>query len=131
MPDPIKLPGDTTISKNGIQFRISFDAGFGAKCNAALSKAQTAFSQEVAKTMDKYVPFRNGPLKNSVITASNFEKGELVYNTPYARAQYYLHESGSDLRDGVRGSYWGQRCIADNKDHFEKFARDALGGGLK
>ena len=70
-----------------------------------------------------------------------------MYNTPYARKQYYLHAEGSDLRTfmgnkergqeadkykGLRGSYWGQRAIADHKDEMEKFAHDAakqfLGG---
>lgn len=127
----IDTPGDVTVERNGVRLRLSFDPGFGGKCSAAFSKAQFAFSQEVAKTMDKYVPFRSGVLKNSVLTASDFEHGELVYNTPYARAQYYRRESGTDLRDGVRGSYWGQRCIADNKSHFEQFARAAFGGAMK
>lgn len=58
----------------------------------------------------------------------------LVYNTPYARRQFYLHPEGECLHgeNGLRGSYWGQRAIADHKDELEKFAHDAakqfLGG---
>ena len=53
---------------------------------------------------------------------------------PYARRQYYLHEQGEGLHgdNRLRGSYWGQRAIADHKDELEKFAHDAakqyLGG---
>ena len=63
--------------------------------------------------------------------ASDFKTGLLVYNTPYARKQYYLHEQGTDLHGAKgeterhRGSYWGQRAIADHKDELEKFAHDA------
>lgn len=61
--------------------------------------------------------------------------GILVHNTPYARRQYYLHESGTDLHGDsrLRGSYWGQRAIDANRDELEKFAHNAakefLGGG--
>ena len=52
----------------------------------------------------------------------------------HARRQYYLHEQGAGLHgdNRLRGSYWGQRAIADHKDELEKFAHDAakqyLGG---
>ena len=118
-------------------FKIQFRPGFQADMDARFAKVQYAFSQKVAATIDPYVPFDTGTLKNSVNQASDFKAGLLVYNTPYARAQYYLHPIGqsSELRGGVdrfRGSYWGQRAIADHKDELEKFAHDAarqfLGG---
>ena len=106
--------------------------------DARFARLQFAFSQKVAATIDPYVPFDTGTLKHSVNQASDFKAGLLVYNTPYARAQYYLHPIGqsNELRGGAdrfRGSYWGQRAIADHKDELEKFAHDAarqfLGGG--
>ena len=80
------------------------------------------------------MPFDTGTLKNSVNQASDFKGGKLVYNTPYARRQYYLHTQGQGLHgeNHLHGSYWGQRAIADHKDELEKFAHDAakqfLGG---
>lgn len=118
-------------------FKITFRPGFQADMDARFAKLQLAFSQKVAATVDPYVPFDTGTLKNSVNQASDFKEGLLVYNTPYARAQYYLHPMGqsNELRGGTdrfRGSYWGQRAIADHKDELEKFAHDAakqfLGG---
>ena len=101
-------------------------------------RLQFAFSQKVVDVVDKYVPLETGALKNSVNQASDFKEGLLVYNTPYARRQYYLHERGTDLHGAKgeterhRGSYWGQNAIADHKDELEKFAHDAakqfLGG---
>ncbi len=54
-------------------------------------------------------PFATGTLKNSVNLASKYDEGLLVYDTPYARKQYYLHEQGTCLHGetGLRGSYWG------------------------
>lgn len=119
---------------DGVQMELKWRPDFGAEKTAALQKAQYALAQEAAKLIDSYVPFATGTLKNSVNLASKYDEGLLVYNTPYARRQYYLHEQGTCLHgeNGLRGSYWGQRAIADHKDELEKFAHDAakqfLGG---
>ena len=110
-------------------FKITFRPGLQADLDAGFAKVQY-----VAKTVDPYVPFDTGMLKNSVNQASKFDEGLLVYNTPYARKQYYLHEQGAGLHgdNRLRGSYWGQRAIADHKDELVKFAHNAakqfLGG---
>lgn len=100
---------------DGVQVELKWRPDFGAEKTAALQKAQFALAQEAARLIDSYVPLDTGTLKNSVNTASKFDEGLLVYNTPYARRQYYLHEEGTDLRGdtGLRGSYWGQRALAD------------------
>lgn len=119
---------------DGMQMELKWRPDFGAEKTAALQKAQYVLAQEAAKLIDSYVPLETGTLKNSVNQASNFKEGLLVYNTPYARRQYYLHEQGAGLHgdNRLRGSYWGQRAIADHKDELEKFAHDAakqyLGG---
>lgn len=63
------------------------------------------------------------------------------YNTPYARKQYYLHAEGTDLHTfmgnkergqeadkykGLRGSYWGQRALADVGEHLALFGAKAV-----
>lgn len=118
-----------------VDLKLCFRPGFQADMDAGFQRAQYAFSQQVAKAVDPYVTFDTGTLKNSVNQASDFKGGKLVYNTPYARKQYYLHAQGTDLRGdaGLRGSYWGQRAIAAHKDELIQFARNAvkkeLGGG--
>lgn len=118
-----------------VDLKLRFRPGFQADMDAGFQRAQYAFSQQVAKAVDPYVSFDTGTLKNSVNQASDFKGGKLVYNTPYARKQYYLHAQGTDLRGdtGLRGSYWGQRAIAAHKDELIQFARNAvkkeLGGG--
>lgn len=115
--------------------KISIRPGLQADLDAGFAKVQYAFSQCVARVTDPYVPFDTGTLKNSVNQASDFKGGLLVYNTPYARAQYYLHEQGAGLHGDsrLRGSYWGQRAIADRKDELETYAHNLakqfLGGG--
>ena len=117
-----------------IRIRLTFRPGFARDRQAAFERAQFAFSQKVAAVVDPYVPFDTGTLKNSVRTASDFKGGMLVYNTPYARRQSYLHPQGEGLHGDsrLRGSYWGQRALADHKEELVRFAkaaaRNELGG---
>ena len=113
---------------DGVQMQLSWRPDFGAEKTAALQKAQYALAQEAAKLIDSYVPFDTGSLKNSVNQASRYDEGLLVYNTPYARKQYYLHAEGTDLRreTGLRGSYWGQRAIADIGEHLALYGARAV-----
>ena len=113
---------------DGVQMQLSWRPDFGAEKTAALQKAQYALAQEAAKLIDSYVPFDTGSLKNSVNQASRYDEGLLVYNTPYARKQSYLHAEGTDLRGetGLRGSYWGQRAIADIGEHLALYGARAV-----
>lgn len=75
------------------------------------------------------MPFDTGILKDSVNgAASKFDEGLLVYNTPYARRQYYLHPEGECLHGDtrLRGSYWGQRALANYGEYLAVFAAKAV-----
>lgn len=115
------------MDANGIQMNFQWRPGFAAEKQAGMEKLQFAFSQKAADLIDPNVPFGTGTLKESVNTASDFKNGLLVYNTPYARKQYYLHPKGTDLHGETetRGSYWGQRAIDEHKDELVKFAQKA------
>lgn len=109
-------------------FKITFRPGFQADMDARFARLQFAFSQKVVDVVDKYVPLETGALKNSVNQASNFKEGLLVYNTPYARRQFYLHPEGECLHgeNGLRGSYWGQRALADYGEAIAYIATQAV-----
>lgn len=113
---------------DGVQMSLDWRPDFGAEKTAALQKAQFATAQKAAALIDPYVPFDTGILKNRVNQASKFDEGLLVYNTPYARRQYYLHEQGTCLHGetGLRGSYWGQRALADMGEHLALYATKAV-----
>lgn len=114
---------------DGVQMSLDWRPDFGAEKTAALQKAQYAVAQKASTLIDPYVPFASGTLKNSVNgAASKFDEGLLVYNTPYARKQYYLHPEGECLHGdtGVRGSYWGQRALADYGEAIAYIATQAV-----
>ena len=110
-------PDGFRYKTDGIQMQMSWRPDFGAEKTAALQKR-----------IDSYVPFDTGTLKNSVNLASKYDEGLLVYNTPYARRQYYLHEQGTCLHSetGLRGSYWGQRALADIGEHLALYGARAV-----
>lgn len=127
---------------DGVQMQLSWRPDFGAEKTAALQKAQYAMAQEAARLIDQYVPFDTGTLKDRVNgSASKFDEGLLVYDTPYARKQYYLHPEGTGLHSfmgdekrglkadqysNLRGSYWGQRALADYGEALAFYATRAV-----
>ena len=121
-------PAGYHFRADGVQMSLDWRANFGAEKTAALQKAQFATAQKAAALIDQYVPFDTGILKNSVNQASKFDEGLLVYNTPYARRQFYLHPEGECLHgeNGLRGSYWGQRALADYGEAIAYIATQAV-----
>lgn len=105
-----------------------------------------------------YVPFDEGILAGSANTATKIGSGEVVYDTPYARYQYYgevygpnipkvengeivgywsppeKHPTGAQLqyntdKNPLAGSHWFDRAMADRKDDILKEAQDAANRG--
>ena len=129
MSKPIfEQPAGYRFRADGVQMSLDWQTNFGAEKTAALQKAQFVTAQKAAALIDRYVPFDTGILKNSVNQASKFDEGLLVYNTPYARRQFYLHPEGECLHgeNGLRGSYWGQRALADYGEAIAYIATQAV-----
>lgn len=58
------------------------------KVSDSVTITQMALSQQVLKDSNFYIPKRTGNLERTGITASNLQKGELVWDAPYARRVY-------------------------------------------
>lgn len=70
--------------------KTDYDAGrIGARFGTAFNEAQFWLDNAVLKDSTPYVPRDEGFLETSGISGSVIGSGELVYNTPYAKAQYY------------------------------------------
>lgn len=101
-----------------------------------------------------YLPFDEGVLAGSANTATEIGSGEIIYDTPYARYQYYgevygpnfpITENGvivgfysppekfptgeklkySTEKNPMAGSHWFDRAMADHKDEVMEEAQDA------
>lgn len=102
-----------------------------------------------------YVPFDEGVLAGSASTATEIGSGEVIYDTPYARYQYYgevwgpnipivengvitgwrsppkKHPTGRKLqyntdKNALAGSHWFDRAMADHADDILKEVQRAV-----
>ena len=105
-----------------------------------------------------YVPFDEGILAGSANTATEIGSGEVVYDTPYARYQYYGEVYGPNIpivengvivgywsppektptgrqlqyntdKNPLAGSHWFDRAMADHSDDVLKEAQNAADRG--
>lgn len=85
-------------------------------------QAQRFMVSEVRRQTDPYVPFLNGPLKNTAVE----HEDSIEYVTPYARRQYYEHKG-----KGLRGSQWEKRMWANRGQEITQSVADYIGGKAK
>lgn len=115
-----------------IGVRMAMETNFSAHQQKALSEERVKLAckgtaREFQRLADPYVPFLTGEMDKSSFR-SPFDKGEVVYDTPYARHVYYLDNSATNwTRDKHPNamSHWGEFVKSKYKDHlkstFEKF----------
>ncbi len=93
-------------------------------------KAQQFFTSEVKRFSEPYVPFRNGPLKNTARVFPN----RIEYIQPYAKSNYYGNKGkgtqGAE-NGGLRGKYWDKRMMADRGKELVRSVAKFAGGKAK
>lgn len=82
-------------------------------------EGQRFFTHQVRTLSDPYVPFLNGPLKN---TAQELVD-RIEYIQPYARRQYYENNG-----TGLRGKEWDKRMWADRGEEIVDATAEYCGG---
>lgn len=79
---------------------------------------QQYIDKEVLRLNDRYIPKRTGALINSGTLHTRIGSGKVIYETPYARQQYY-HNAGRGLQGtaggGLRGRLWFERMKAAHR----------------
>lgn len=103
------------------------------------NRAQVYLASEVKRLCEPYVPFQNGPLKNTAVVAS--DGSAVTYVQPYAHYQYYgeamagrapKHYTGEKLTysgGGLRGPQWDKRMMADKSKELVNNLEKFMGGG--
>lgn len=107
----------------------------------AQGRAQKFLDNEVLKTSEPYIPMDTGALKQSGINGTVVGSGKLVYNSPYARYQYYgklmVGKAPKTLTntplnyhsgDSKRGAFWFERAKADHLEKWIRGTAQAVGG---
>ena len=85
-------------------------------------RVQTYIDEESMKRCDKLVPVDTHMLRKSAKTASRIGYGELRYDTPYGKKQYYENKG-----KGLRGRLWFERMKADHKNDILRGAQKMAG----
>lgn len=60
-------------------------------------RVQKAIDTGVIRYCSPYVPYKTGTLMRSANTATDIGSGMVIYNTPYARYQYYGNVMGPNI----------------------------------
>lgn len=108
--------------------RIRWNKDAGARLASTMTTARSMLMQRILRDTDPLVPFDTGMLKNTAQLATDYDSGEIIWSTPYAQRQYYLHEKGAALHGdtGLRGSWWAERSRDSNKISWEQFYKKAV-----
>ncbi len=88
---------------------------FGRDSTMKFDTAQKFIDSECIRKMVRYTPARNLILSKSAVLGTKIGSGKIVYNSPYARYQYY----GKLMVSSITGSAWakrGEKKILTNKD---------------
>lgn len=89
-------------------------------------RVQSFFTNTCYKHMDKYVPMDNGDLRTNVDIGSSF----IVYESPYAHAQYVGYTTGPvrNYTTPGTGPYWDRRMKSAEMQDIIKEVQDYIGG---
>ena len=91
-------------------------------------EAQKIFNQDVRRLSTPYVPRLRGnqTMKSVTETASS-----IIYDTPYARRQYYENKGKNRTKHARAGSHWTERMWADRGKEIVQSVAKYCGGKAK
>ena len=114
----------------GFTVDVQFNASaLKAKFQAASEKGIAVVCNEALKDANFYARQDSGELIRSSIRASSPEKGELVWNTPYAKRVYYAGYPSKD-RNPNASLLWAHKGYAENKDKYLRILETVAKGAL-
>ena len=90
-------------------FRFLWNPNFAKITNEDFHRAQCFVDSECIRHMGKYTPKRTGALIRSATLGTKIGSGHIVYNSPYARYQYYGEIYGPNIPIYKDGELMGWR----------------------
>lgn len=119
----------TVTTKSGkVTGKLIWSANFGSKRTNDFSGAQKFLDSEILRTTTPFVPMRSGALRKSGQLGTVIGSGEVVWNAPYAKRQYYSTAT-SRVYDAQCGAKWFERSKAQNKSAWIRGVKKIAGGG--
>lgn len=114
----------------GITIKVDLSGANKKVSSASLKKAEYAIANQAMLDMERFVPLRDGSLRGSGHVSGN----QIVYNTVYARAQFYgssynKHRSFTFKKYTTAGTgkRWDLKAKGLYGDKWADKGREALG----
>ena len=98
-----------------------------SKVQIAWEKSLFALSSQILGDCNQYVKFDRGALESSSYASSRLSKGVLIWNTPYAKRQYW--EIKTSLTPG-RTWKWCETAKKKHRADWQKLAERLLRSNL-
>ena len=122
-PKNIKLTAEQKATK--AEIKLVWKSTFGKENTERFSTVQKYVDSECIRRMVPYTPMRTGILAKGAVLGTNIGSGEIHYNIPYARYQYY----GKLMVSSITGSAFaarGESKVLSEKDLVYNKARHPL-----
>lgn len=122
-PKNIKLTAEQKATK--AEIKLVWKSTFGKENTERFTTVQKYVDSECIRLMVPYTPMRNGILQKGAVLGTKIGSGEIHYNIPYARYQYY----GKLMVSSITGSAFaarGESKVLTEKDLVYNKARHPL-----
>ena len=93
-----------------------------------LKKKQAAFAHRVGFDMNKHCPYDEGTLHDSMPESSDFENGQVVWDTPYAK-RVMNADTVMTVKNSEARPQWPEYTKSERLGEWRKFAANLLGDG--
>lgn len=93
---------------------------------AELGKRQAVFAQRVGFDMNARCPEDEGTLRDSMPIASDFEAGQIVWDTPYAKDVYNADKVGT-VKNKKAAPQWAEVTKAEKTESWRTMAGKLCG----
>lgn len=100
-------------------------AAVRARVHTASEKATFAITNEFVKDANFYCKEDTGELERSAIRASEPEKGLAVWDTPYAKRQFYTGKASHDKNPNAT-TLWAERAKKKNLAKYGRMAQKII-----
>lgn len=125
----IETPRGCIIKNDKNKAELQWNDAFAKNRTQGFNKVQVFIDNEVLRLCDPYVPKDTGMLIKSGILGTVVGSGEVIYQAPYARNQYYTNSgNGNHNKNGLRSGFWFERMKADHKNEIFEGAKKIVKG---
>lgn len=101
------------------------------KIGKAKERAIPIVTQEVVKLGNHFVPMDSTTLMKSALAHSQFSEGKAIWQTPYARRQYYgTGNKFSKDKNPNAQAMWAHKALSTYKGQLAQLAERAVKGNL-